>query len=249
MRFTAALQGNLRDVLRAEVRAMAPPLRRALKAGGARLKGDLKAQAEAADLGRLGKAWAHRHYRGRYNPFDMVSIVFPRGRAVRKAIAAFDQGVTVRPVNAKYLAIPTQWNRKSGRRGGRVLYKPGEIRDRFVARARNGNLILFARVSKVEMKTKQGRIRQKAFVNSTLKGKNQAKLLGSGRVRRTEAILEYGVVPMFVLVPEVKLKKRLDLDAVIGPVLDALPAMIVKEMDHEDAEQARSRDAGARGSA
>ena len=248
MRLIAAVQGNLRDVLRAEARAMAPPLRRALKAAGDQLKRDLRAQAEAADLGRLGKSWAHRHYRGRYNPFDMVSIVFPRGRGVRAAIAAFDEGATVRPVNAKYLWIPTQWNRKSGRRGGRVLYKPGQLRNAFAARAQNGNLIVFARVSKAEVKTKQGRIRQKAFVNSTLKGKTQAKLLGSGRVRRTEAILEYGVVPMFVLVPEVKLKKRLDLDAVIEPVLNALPAMIVKEMEHEDAEQARNRDAGARGS-
>jgi hypothetical protein len=239
MRLGAALLGDLREEMRDEVRNLAPPLRRALRSAGDELKDDLKAHTEAAGLGKLGRAWRHKHFSGRGNPFDMVSIIFPNGRGVRRAIEALDQGVTVRPTKSKYLAIPTNFNRKAGRRGGRVLFKPDQLKDSFVARAKNGNLILFARVASAQSKSRRGQIQQKAFVNSTLSGRNASRLLGSGRRRRTEDVLKFGVVPMFVLVPEVRIKKRLNIDDVVRLALNDLPRRIVAEMDIQDARQTR----------
>ena len=236
MRLSAALVGDLREEMRDEVRNLAPPLRRALRAAGDELKVDLRAHTEDAGLGKLGRTWRHRHFRGRPNPFDMASFVFPAGRSARRALAAFDQGVEIRPKNAKYLAIPTQFNRKTGRRGGRVLVKPDEIKDGFVRRSKKGTLILFARVSEASAKSR-GRVRRRAFVNTTQSGTGAAKLLGSGRVRRSEAILEAGAVPMFVLVPKVNLRKRIDIDRIAEKALNALPARVVREMEIENAKR------------
>ncbi len=230
MRLHAAIRGDLKRHMADEVRAIRRALREALKEAGTGLRDDLCEHVAAADLGRLSKAWAHRQFarRGRRRVSDVMSVVYVKGRSANRAVEAFEYGSVVRPVNARYLAIPTHFNRKSGRRGAKVLFRPDQILNGFIRRSRKGTLILFAKTQRAQRKIR-GRVRDQAYVND--------RLLGSGRVRRTQAILEYGAVPMFILVPEVRIGKRLDIRRIAAGWMDRLPEITIRHMEIESDRQ------------
>ena len=200
MRLQAAISGDLRKIVEQELRSAQAAVVSGLREAGKGLRDELKAHTADADLGGLGRAWTVRVYRGR-SALSAAALIYPKGRAAREALWAFEHGATIRPVNGRYLAIPTQFNRRRGRRGGRVIYRPEELQDTFVARGPGGDLLLFARLQHAQRKV-NGSVRDLAAVNS--------HVLGSGRKKRTAKLLGYGVVPMFILKPQVRLSKRLD---------------------------------------
>ena len=229
MRLSAAIKGDLRKQIADEWRTAGRAIRAGLREGGKGLQSDLKRDAQLAGLGKLSKVWRVRVFRGRSGPTDSFAFVYPKGGdRTRGAIWALDTGTTIRAKNARYLTIPTNFNRKGGKRGGKVLYQINQLHDTFVQKTREGHLLLFARVGRAQVKNaKTGRVQDRAYVNS--------QLLGSGRVKRTREILKYGAVPMFILVPQVRVSKRTNIDALVTRWQARLPALIVKHWNSTNA--------------
>jgi hypothetical protein len=229
MRLTAAIKGDLRKQVANEWRVAGRAIRKGLREAGKGLQADLKRDAKGAGLGKLGNVWKVRVYQGRGGPTDSFAFVYPKGgERTRGAIWALDTGTTVRAKNGRYLTIPTNFNRKGGKRGGKVIYAIDQLHDTFVQKTREGHLLLFARVGRAQIKNaKTGRVQDRAFVNS--------QLLGSGRIKRTQEILKYGAVPMFILVPQVRISKRTNIDAMVSRWQARLPELIVKHWNNTNA--------------
>lgn len=220
MRLGAAITGDLRKVVAGQWREAGRAIRAGLREAANGLRDDLRRDAEGAGLGRLGRVWRARVYGGRRGPWESAALVYPKGgERTRGALAAFEDGAVVRATKARYLLIPTGFNRAGGRRGGRVLYQPKDLKDSFVQRTRGGDLLLFARVGHAQARVK-GRVRDRAFVND--------RLLAGGRARRTRDILQAGVVPMFLLVPQIRVRKRLNIAAITRRWEARLGELIVK---------------------
>ncbi|MDJ0685396.1 MAG: DUF6441 family protein [Alphaproteobacteria bacterium] len=226
MRLGAAVMGDLRKQVAAEWRAAGRAIRAGLRESGRGLQADLRKDGERAGLGKLARVWRVRVYGGRRGPWESSALIYPKGgERTRSALAAFEEGGVIRAKSGRYLAIPTLFNRKGGRRGGRVLYQPSEMTDSFVQRSKRGRLLVFARVGRAQAMVR-GRVRDRAFVNSSL--------LGSGRVRRTREILNAGVVPMFVLLRQVRVRKRLNRADIVRRWRSRAPAVIVKHWRERD---------------
>ena len=122
-------------------------------------------------------------------------------------VGAHDTGPMIRSKEGFWLAIPTPAAGKSTR-GGRIT--PGEwerrtgLRLRFVFRRRGPSLLVA-----------EGRLNSK--------GRAVASRAKTGRGLTT--------VPIFLLVPQVRLKKRLDLERPSRAALNALPGAIVSRWE------------------
>jgi hypothetical protein len=118
-------------------------------------------------------------------------------------VGAHDAGPLIRSRNGFWLAIPTHAADKSAR-GGRIT--PGEwerrtgLRLRFIYRRRGPSLLVA-----------EGRLNSK--------GRAVASRAKTGRRLTT--------VPIFFLVPQVKLRKRLDLTRDAERAIDGVPGRIV----------------------
>ena len=119
-------------------------------------------------------------------------------------IGAHDTGPLIRSRDGFWLAIPPPAAGK-GRRGGKLT--PGEwerrrgMRLRFVCRRRSPSLL----------------VADRARINT--RGQVVASRAKTGRNQVT--------APIFLLVPQVKLPKRLDLDRDAERALDSVPGLIV----------------------
>lgn len=219
MRLEAAIFGDLEKIVAEEMKKAETAVVAGLREAGEGLRDDLAVHTASADLGRLARTWRFRVFRGR-GALSAAALVFPRGKSPRRALWAFEHGAVIRAVNRKFLAIPTQFNRQGGRRGGKVLYRPEELQETFVARSKAGHLLLFARVREAARRTGSGRVKRLAAV--------EGKILGSGRRKRTEAILDHGAVPMFILKSTVTIRKRIDVDSIVRGWRERLPEIIVR---------------------
>ena len=225
MRLEAAIRGDLRKVVSGEVRAARKAINAAMREAGKGLKDDLKTHTRERDLGKFVNRWTFRVNRPR-EPMDMSVAVFPRGKRTRTILNTFNEGGVIRPDKSRYLAIPTDFNRKGGRRGGKVLKQLDELEDSFVRRSRSGQLIVFSKVRLAQRRTeKTKQVRNLAFV--------EGRRLGSGRRARSEKFLRAGAVPMFVLVPRIRMAKRLDIESVVRPWRSRLPELVVANWEKE----------------
>lgn len=118
-------------------------------------------------------------------------------------IGAHDKGVTIRSENGFYLAIPTE---AAGRGARGVRLTPGEwearrgVRLRFVYRP-NGPSLLVADDARLNKR-------------------------GIGVASRSKTGRGFTTVPIFILVPQVRLRKRLNLAAASRDGASGLPARI-----------------------
>lgn len=170
------------------------------------LKRALRADIEAAGLGKqLGNTW-------RNNKPGQPIAVYPQGRNSMNAAAiiwstaphiidGYDQGSLIRPGGKKYLAIPLPWaQRLMGAGKTRVRITPDLWEQKtglkLVAVQRKGkNPLLVARGVRV---TKTGSVRRLTVRKATKRMGDRISLTGLAEA------------PMFVLVPQVQLRKRLN---------------------------------------
>lgn len=152
----------------------------------------LRADVIQAGLGRrLANSWRSQKYPKNRESLRAAALVWTNAE---KLIESYDKGVTIRSKEGFFLAIPTDSAPKSYRR---KRVSPSNWPDhrygplRFVYR-RNGPSLL---VADNQRQSKRG-----GFALSRNK-----RALRTGRGLAT--------VPMFVLVPQVRLKKRLNVDA------------------------------------
>jgi len=203
---TQGLKSAEGDVARSVTAAM----RRATEG----LKGDLRADVVDAGLGqRLANTWRGKTYPEAGESIEAASFVWSKAPNI---VDAFDRGVTIRSNRGFWLAIPTPAAGKTGltSTGARKRITPGGwerrtgMRLRFVYRRGRPSLLVAdnARLSKSGL--------ARPNIGRTRGGAIYTRLAGRA------------TVVVFILVPQVSLRKRLDIEATaarwaarVGPLL------------------------------
>ena len=213
MKLAATIVGSLKKDMQAELRRIERAVPDGVKAAGDGLKGSLRKQVVAAGLGtRLSRTWRGRTYANKGH--DAASLVWSKAPQI---IRAFDQGVTIRSKTGFWLAIPTPAAPKRGVGGKRINpsnfpgHRYGPLR--FVYRRGKPSLLV---VDDVRISAKTGRVGR------------QAK--GGGRTKSGSYKKGIVTVVMFVLVPQVKLRKRLDIERAVRRWTGRLPDLVAQHM-------------------
>ena len=216
MKFGAAIVGSIKADLEAEVRRIERAVPAGVQEAGAGLKGELRKQVFSAGLGtRLARTWRERHYPNRGH--DAASLVWSKAPRI---IRTFDEGTTIRSKDGFWLAIPTPSAPKRGVGGKRI--NPSNFPEhrfgplRFVYRQRGPSLLV---VDGVRVNARTGRVGGRA------KGGAYTK---TGRMKAGMA-----TVVMFILVPQVKMPKRLDVKRAAERWVGRLPELIDRHMRGE----------------
>lgn len=176
------------------------------------LKTDLRDQVTGAGLGqRLARTWRGKRFPENRPSMNSAAYVWSKAPDI---IDGFERGPTIRTVNGgKYLAIPTdnvpKRRRGDGGRGSHMSPEQVEIAFKQklkFAKAGNGRLIAFVEV--IAAKNRRG-------YRAPTKGR-------IARGRRPAAVV------MFVLVPQVHMPKRLDVDGAATRWADRVPGLIAQ---------------------
>ena len=115
---TSIPRNAITDAMKAEARAIAAGLRRAVERTGRQVQEDLRAQVRSAGFKDGGRAMANAW---RLKTFPAAGVVTFRPAALvfskmPEAVQAFDRGEPIVARKRKYLAFPTGYNARSGRR-------------------------------------------------------------------------------------------------------------------------------------
>ncbi len=215
MRLRAALQGDLRQLLATELKAAERGVTTGVRRATGGLKAELRGQVVSAGLGeRLAKTWRNEVYPRSGTSLGAAGLVWSKAA---KIVGGFARGVTIRSSHGLFLAIPTA---AAGRYGdGRKRITPAGwerrtgLQLRFVYR-RGGPSLLVA---------------------------DNARLTGRGRAARNERrrggavatrLAGRTTVPIFLLVPQVTLEKRLDVEGAGTRWIGRLPGLVEAAWTH-----------------
>ncbi len=201
MKLGIDLSPDLVAVMGAEIKAGEKAVSAAMREAGSGLKNAWRHQIAQAGLGlRLANSIRSQTYPKSGESLKAAALVWSKAPVI---IGAHDTGPLIRSKDGFWLAIPTAAAGK-GLKGGRIT--PGEwerrrgLRLRFVYRRRGPSLLVA-----------DGRLNSR--------GLGVASRSKTGRGKAT--------VPIFLLVPQVKLAKRLDLARDAERAHDAVPGLIV----------------------
>jgi hypothetical protein len=204
----ADMQAELRDIERAASNGT--------RDAGRGLRTELRRQVASAGLGqRLANSWRDKHYPNRR--LDAASLVYSKAPQI---IRAFDEGALIRSRRGRFLAIPAENAPRKGTDGRRISpstfpeHRFGPLR--FVPRS-NGPSFLVADGLRASLSRKSGELR--GFRRAT----DRARRSGQGLT----------TVVMFLLVPQVKLRKRLDVARAAERWSGQLPALIEQQLRSE----------------
>jgi len=209
MKLTATIAGSLKTGLQAEMRQIEKAVTGAVKEAGDGLKDSLRRQVIAAGLGtRLARTWALRAFPNKGH--DAASLVWSKAPEI---VRTFDQGTVIKGRSGFWLAIPTAAAPKRGVGGKRINpsnfpeHRYGPLR--FVYRRGAPSLLV---VDGVRVSAKTGRVGRQAKGGAFTK---------TGR-------LKAGIttVVMFIMVPQVRMPKRLDVKRAAEQWSRRLPGLI-----------------------
>ena len=191
---------DLVAMMAAEIKAGEKAVSAAMREAGTGLKSDWRAQITGAGLGRrLANSIRLAIYPKAGDSLNAAALVWSKAPEI---IGAHDTGPLIRSKDGFWLAIPLPAAGR-GLRGGRITPSEWErrrgLRLRFVYR-RTGPSLLVA----------EGRLNTKGQAVVT------RSKTGRGKV----------TAPIFLLVPQVKLPKRLDLAQDAQRAVDGVPGMI-----------------------
>ena len=201
MRLQLDITPDLVAMMAAEIKAGERAVSLAVSAAGNSVKSSWRAQITGAGLGqRLANTIRSEQFPKGRPSLSAAAVVWSKAPVI---IGAHDTGQLIRSRNGFWLAIPTPAAGKSAR-GGRIT--PGEwerrsgLRLRFVYRRTGPSLLVV-----------EGRL--------NARGRAEASRSRTGRGVTT--------VPIFLLVPQVQLRKRLDLARDAVKAQEAIPGAIV----------------------
>lgn len=240
----ARLSGRLSEILRAELAAGEKAVTAGIRAVTDGAKADLRGQIAAAfgDRGRsLATTWRSKVYPETGESMSAAGIVWSAAPAI---IDAFDRGATIRAARAKFLAIPTGFNRETGRRGAKPRVSPADMvasRQAFLVPFRQGGGARgFLWCLKVSEASSAQRTRSRRRADRMVIAANRWDVAtGKGGGRRAdgtrrltgrqiqERLLSQGFVPMFVLLRQVRFAQRIDVRAVARRWAARMPQEIV----------------------
>ena len=203
MRLKLDVEPDLVALLQAEVKAGERAVKAAMTEAGGELKQAWRRQIAQVGLGhRLVRTIRNRTYPQQDDSLDAAAFVWSNAPEI---IGAHDRGVLIRSKAGFWLAIPLP---AAGRGRGGARLTPGEwekrrgMHLRFVYRRRGPSLLVA-----------DGRLNSR--------GLGVASRSKTGRGRAT--------VPIFLLVPQVKLRKRLDLARDAEKVAARVPGLVVEK--------------------
>ncbi len=202
MKLEVAFSPDLVALLEQEIKAGERAVTAAMKSAGAELKQDWREQITRAGLGhRLPRTIRNRTYPTSGESINAAAFIWSNAPEI---INAHDRGALIRSKSGFWLAIPTEAAGK-GRGGARLTPAEWErrrgIRLRFIYR-RNGPSLLVAEKARINT-------RGLAVVSRSKTGRGQVS------------------APIFLLLPQVKLHKRLDLARDAKRVAGSVPELIV----------------------
>ena len=221
MRLQAAIQGDLSALLKAELRAAERAVTAGIRQATDGLKTELRGQITGAGLGsRLANTWRGEVYPKGQPSIGAAGYVWSKAPGI---VRLYAEGAVIRSKQGLFLAIPTP---AAGRFGdGRRKITPGSwerihgMRLRFVYRGGSPSLL----VADNARLTKRGR----AAANI---GRRQGATFSRLAGRTT--------VPLFILVPQVMVRKRLDVDGAVQKWLTALPQLVLRDWPTEETRDA-----------
>jgi hypothetical protein len=197
MRLDAAIKGNLHKFMEGQKAAAEAAITAGVAKITTSIKDDLRSQVVNAGLGnKLAKSWQAKFYPKGQKSIAAAGWVFSKAP---KIVRAFNEGALIKSKDGFFLAIPTEAAPKRGIGGRRISpstfpeHTLGKLR--FVYRS--GKISLLVVDNLREGTGKRGGFRRAS--DSALK---------SGRGLAT--------VVMFLLIPQAKLTKRLDYQAVVN---------------------------------
>ncbi len=195
MRLSAAIYGNLKEYMAAEVIAAKTAVTNAVSEVGNGIKQDLRSQTESAGLGKgVANAWRLQIYPKGKKSLNAAAYIKTKAPNI---IYAFAYGVTIKSGKGFFLAIPTPAAPKKGTNGKWI--NPSNFPEttfgklRFVYRPRGFSLLVVD-----DLRARGGK--RSGFTKAS------ASAVSKGRV---------ATVVMFILVPQVSFKKRLDIEYVV----------------------------------
>jgi len=202
MKLTVDFSPDLVALLEQEIKAGERAVTSAMKSAGAELKQDWREQITRSGLGhRLPRTIRNRTYPTSGDSINAAAFIWSNAPEI---LNAHDRGALIRSKSGFWLAIPTEAAGK-GRGGARLTPAQWErrrgMRLRFIYRRKGPSLL----------------VAEKARINTRgLAVASRAKT-GRGQVS----------APIFLLVSQVKLRKRLDLARDAEKVVGTVPGLIV----------------------
>lgn len=207
VRLVAALQGSLSKIVAQEVKSAEHAVTLGVRQATDGLKQDLRDQVTGAGLGkRLAKTW-----RGK---------VFPKGESMNAAgfvfskapeiIDSYAHGALIRAHSGLYLAMPLP---AAGKLAGRRKLTPQAWEQ-----AHGQKLVFIKRKGQAAILVAENMRARKGQRGGFAKA--SASALRTGRGLTT--------VPIFVLIPQVTIRKRFDIDSVGKKWIDRLPSMVIE---------------------
>jgi hypothetical protein len=216
MRLLASLTKSIRAGLAAELKDLEQAVATGTRDAGRGLKTELRSQVASAGLGqRLANSWRDKHYPNQ--KLDAASLVYTKAPQI---IRAFDEGAVIRSKRGRFLAIPTENAPRKGTDGRRISprtfpeHRFGPLR--FVPRS-SGPSLLVVHGLRASFSRKSGELR--GFRRAT----DRSRARGAG----------VATVVMFLLVPQVKVRKRLDIARAAERWSAQLPALIEQRLRAE----------------
>ena len=202
MKLLAIIEGDIRAMMKAEMEAAERAVTAGISEAATGLQTAWRGQITSASLGKsLANSIRKKLYPTTGASIRAAAVVYSNAS---KVVDAFDRGVIIRSKNGFWLAIPTAAAGKKGVGNQRITPGGWEQRTgqrlRFVFRRGQPSLLV-----------------AETRLNST----------GRAVVSKSKTSRGLATVPIFILVPQVKLPKRLSLD---GPAREAearLPGLIV----------------------
>ena len=201
MKLKLQISPDLAALMQAEIAAGEKAVTTAMREAGAGLKSAWRGQITGAGLGtRLGNSIRLATYPRGAESLNAAALVWSNAPVI---VGAHVAGPLIRSRQGFWLAIPTPAAGKSNR-DGRIT--PGEwerrtgLRLRFIYRRRGPSLLVA-----------EGRLNTK----------------GQAVVSRSKTGRGKVTAPIFLLVPQVKLPKRLDLARDAERAVDSVPGLIV----------------------
>jgi hypothetical protein len=197
--------GSVNDILTEERRAGARSVTRAIGGAAQAIKGAWRGEITGAGLGtRLGNTVRANVYPQSGISMNAAGLVYTKASHI---VGAFERGATIRARNGFWLAIPLPGVMKSGR-GGRIT--PGEWENRTGRRLR-----FVYRPGRSALLVDDGQV------------KRGARVMGRDGFSKAARGFRNRTVPIFALVPQVTLRKRLNLYSTAVRIAAGLPERIV----------------------
>jgi hypothetical protein len=216
MKLAAAIARSLQADMQAELRNIERAVVSGTRNAGPGLRTELRGQVTSAGLGqRLANSWRDRHYPNQ--GLDAASLVYTKAPQI---VRAFDEGAVIRSRRGRFLAIPTENAPRKGTDGKRIgpntfpEHRLGPLR--FVPRS-SGPSLLVVDGLRASYSRQTGELR--GFRRAT----ERARRSGQGLT----------TVAMFLLVPQVKLRKRLNVARAAERWSGELPALIKQQLRAE----------------